>query len=128
MNSEMKTGPPKIPLRVVVIGPCASGKTTLVEGLKCEGYDAVVCGQEHSEISNLWQHSGPDFLVLLEVNLGSIRARRGEDWPESIYLAQLDRLHNARKAANLVIDTSIFSASQTLAIALEHIRRRLGTE
>jgi GTPase SAR1 family protein len=125
MNSEMKTGQPKIPFRVVVIGPCASGKTTLVEGLKREGYDAVVCGQEHSEITNLWQHSEPDLLVMLEVSLKSIRVRRGEDWPESIYLAQLDRLRDARMAADLIIDTSIFSADQTRAIALDLIQKRL---
>jgi GTPase SAR1 family protein len=125
MNSEMKTGQPKIPFRVVVIGPCASGKTTLVEGLKREGCDAVVCGQEHSEITNLWQHSEPDLLVMLEVSLESIRVRRGEDWPESIYLAQLDRLRDARMAADLIIDTSIFSADQTRAIALDLIQKRL---
>jgi hypothetical protein len=128
MKFKMKSGLPIEPLRVVVVGPCASGKTTLVEGLKSEGYDAVVCGQEHSEIPNLWQHSEPDLLVMLEVSLESIRARRGENWPESIYSAQLDRLRDARLAADLIIDTSIFSAKKTLAIALDHIQSRLRPE
>ncbi len=42
--------------KIVVVGPCAAGKSTLVETLQVRGYDAHVSGQEHSAIASLWQH------------------------------------------------------------------------
>src|SRR5215211_408150 len=91
---------------VVIVGPCASGKSTLASGLKDIGFDAAVCSQEHSEISTLWRHSEPDVLIALDVDLSTIRARRGDDWPESIYRVQIERLAAARDAADIVIDGS----------------------
>ncbi|MFL5760570.1 MAG: GTPase domain-containing protein [Thermomicrobiales bacterium] len=107
---------------IVVVGPCASGKTTLVEELKIRGFDAAVCGQEHSEIPNLWQHSNPDVLVLLDIDLETIRSRRGQDWSESIYHVQLERLRQARGAADLIIDTSASSTQRTIEETLAHLR------
>lgn len=115
---------PRDELRVVVVGPCASGKSTLVNGLREHGYDAVVCSQEHSEIPTLWRHSDPDFLIMLEIPLETIRDRRGAEWPESIYRAQIDRLAAARGAADVVIDASTADANHVLSTALERIRRR----
>ena len=51
--------------KIVVVGPCAAGKSTLVTALRELGYDAHVSGQEHSEIAMLWQHSQPDVLIAL---------------------------------------------------------------
>jgi len=56
------------PRRVVVVGPCASGKSSLVAALAALGYDARVCGQEHSIIRELWRHSAPDVLIALAVD------------------------------------------------------------
>jgi deoxyadenosine/deoxycytidine kinase len=117
MTSNRKTTP-----HIVVVGPCASGKTTLVELLQSRGYDAVVCGQEHSEIANLWQRTEPDALVALTVDLETIRARRGEDWPASIYQTQLERLNNAFASATVTVDTSKNSIETTLEIVLRFLR------
>ena len=92
--------------RVVVVGPCASGKTTLVRGLRRLGYEAIVCGQEHSEIPTLWQHAQPDVVVALDVDLPTVRRRRGEDWPEWLYRVQQRRLRAALAAADVRVDTS----------------------
>jgi GTPase SAR1 family protein len=111
-------------LRVVVVGPCASGKSTLVERLTAAGFDAYVCSQEHSEIATLWQHLGPDAVIALDVDLATIRARRGADWPDTIYQEQRRRLAAAWRAANIIIDTSITSAEETLALARHALRQR----
>ncbi len=108
--------------RIVVVGPCASGKSTLVDNLRARGYDAIVCGQEHSEIPNLWQRSAPDVLVALTVDLETIRARRGEDWPESIFRTQIERLEQAFSRATVMIDTSTHSVETTLDIVLSSVR------
>src|SRR4051812_45529414 len=102
--------------RIVVVGPCASGKTTLVENLKARGFEAAVCGQEHSEISDFWAHTEPDIVVALQVDLETIRERRGRDWPESIYLAQLERLGDAFAHATVTIDTATISPAKALQL------------
>jgi GTPase SAR1 family protein len=106
------------PVRVVVVGPCASGKSTLAERLRAHGVDAYVCAQEHSEIGTLWRHLGPDVVIALDVDLATIRARRGAEWPETIFREQLRRLTGARAAAAVVIDTMILDADATVEAAL----------
>jgi GTPase SAR1 family protein len=105
-------------VRVVVVGPCASGKTTLVERLRSHGFDAYVCAQEHSEIGLLWRHLAPDAVIALDVDLATIRHRRGADWPETIYREQVRRLAPARAAADVVIDTAAHDPEATVDIAL----------
>jgi hypothetical protein len=91
--------------RIVVVGPCASGKTTLVAGLRRLGYEALVCGQEHSDVATLWRHSDPDLVIALEIDLATLRRRRGEEWPEWLYALQRRRLRDAAAAAALTLDT-----------------------
>jgi adenylate kinase len=113
-------GPP----RVVVVGTCASGKSTLVTELRERGIDAYVCAQEHSEIPTLWDHARPDFIVLLEVDLETIRKRRSPNWPKPIFDMQRRRLLNARSAADLVIDTRKADAVAAASLVFEQLRRR----
>jgi GTPase SAR1 family protein len=106
------------PLRVVVVGPCASGKSTLAGRLRSYGLDAYVCAQEHSEIGTLWRHLDPDAVIALDVDLATVRRRRGDDWPETIYREQRRRLAPARAAADAIIDTSSLDADQAVEVAL----------
>ncbi len=92
--------------RIVVVGPCAAGKSTLVTALRALGYDARVSGQEHSAIPNLWQHSQPDVLIALDVDIAAVRDRRGGKWPEWLHDLQVQRLNVATRAADLTIDTT----------------------
>ena len=94
------------PLRVAVVGHCASGKTTLVGSLRRAGYDARAVAQEHSIITWLWKHSEPDVLIYIHVPLDTVRARRGEEWPQAVYDAQEERLADARAHADLILDSS----------------------
>ena len=103
--------------RIVVVGHCASGKSSVVAALRELGYDAHVCGQEHSIVRDLWRHSRPDVLVALAVDLPSIRRRRSPTWPAPIYEAQQQRLAPAFAAADLVIDTTRHDLAGVVAIA-----------
>lgn len=115
--------------RIVVVGPCASGKTTLVAALRRLGYPATVCGQEHSEIPTLWQHSAPDLVVALDVDLATLRRRRGEEWPEWLFLVQRRRLHAATTAAALRIDTSALDEAEVVRRVVAALaRQERGTE
>jgi hypothetical protein len=101
-----RTLPIDVAPRVVVVGHCAAGKSSLVEQLRHDGIDAVTAAQEHSAVPELWKHSGADVLVFLDVDLETVRRRRGRQWSETIYDAQELRLGSARRSADLVIDTA----------------------
>ncbi len=107
--------------RIVVVGPCASGKSTLAGQLRALGHDVRVSGQEHSSIHNLWQKLDHDVLVALEIDLETLRARRSESWPQAIYDLQQERLRGAYDAADVVIDTASTPPDQVLAQVLAAI-------
>jgi len=107
--------------RVVVVGHCASGKSTLVENLRSDGIDAVASGQEHSEIAELWKRSRADLLVYLDVDLETIRQRRGRDWPALVFDLQEARLRRAREEADLVIDTARHRADEVFRRARTYV-------
>ena len=110
--------------RIVVVGPCASGKTTLVESLVSLGYDAHVSAQEHSAIAALWQHLHPDVLIALEADIFAVRARRGGDWPEWLHDVQVQRLRDAASAADLTIDTTTLNPNAVSARVVDFLSAR----
>ncbi len=107
----------------MVVGPCAAGKSTLVTALRELGYDAHVSGQEHSEIAMLWQHSEPDVLIALGVDISAVRARRGGSWPEWLHDVQVRRLAAASRAANLAIDTTALTPQTVVNRVVAYLQR-----
>lgn len=114
--------PTPSPRRVVVVGPCASGKSTLVEALRAHGYDAQVSAQEHSAVRELWKRGEPDVLIVLVASIEAVRERRDESWPAWLHDLQEGRLASAQDAADLVIDTSRLDAGEVVAQALAFLR------
>ncbi|MCX7623847.1 MAG: AAA family ATPase [Thermomicrobium sp.] len=109
-------------MRVVLVGPCGAGKSTIARELAHRGIDAVVVGQEHSIVRDLWRRPDPDLVVFLDASLETVRARRGADWPEWLYRTEQERLAEARAHADLVLDTGRFSVEevvQRIVAALE---------
>jgi deoxyadenosine/deoxycytidine kinase len=104
---------------VVIVGHCGAGKSTLAESLRNLGIDAMTAAQEHSIVPDLWRHADPDLLIYLDIDLESVRGRRGGSWSANIFSAQETRLRAARAAADLVIHTGTTS----LADAIEQSRR-----
>jgi len=106
-----------------VVGPCKSGKSTLVSGLQQAGYEATQIAQEHSFAPRMWQQiAKPDILIYLHCNYETTVAR-GIHWMHSEYEDQLPRLTHARKNANLEIVTDTISPEQVLKQALSFIKR-----
>jgi GTPase SAR1 family protein len=111
-------------MEIVVVGPCGSGKSTLVTALTQHGYTARAVAQEHSAVPTLWQHGGtPAVLVYLEAERGTISRRRGADFPAWLLRQQRRRLASARVHADLVIQTDQATPGQVLARVLDHVRR-----
>jgi dienelactone hydrolase len=109
--------------RIVVVGPCASGKSTLVTALRAFGYNAHILAQEHSGIASLWQHSAPDVLIALDAELPDIRQRRDDQWPSWLYREQQRRLAQAFAAADLRVNTSRHDASHTFDAVVRFLER-----
>jgi len=105
--------------RIVVVGPCASGKTTLVDALKERGYDARVVAQEHSVIRDFWQRRDPDVVIALDLDLDVVRQRRSPTWSAQVYADQHERLKDAFEAADLMIDTGKHDFGAVLRKTLE---------
>lgn len=114
--------PDRTTTRIVVIGPCASGKSTLVARLKERGLDAYAVAQEHSSVEALWARKNPDVLIALDVSLETVRQRRSPDWLEAVYLRQHERLAEAYAAADLIIDTNQHDADGVEEIVQAFLR------
>lgn len=108
---------------VAVVGPCASGKSTLVAALKAAGYDARHPAQEHSFVPDMWQRLvDPDVLIYLDVSYEAYRQRRPKDDAGPEYLEmQRARLAHARANADLAVDTSELTAADVRAITLSFL-------
>ncbi len=109
--------------KVVVVGPCASGKTTLVDRLRALGVDAWVSGQEHSAVRNLWRRLDPDVLIALELDLATLRSRRSPSWPQTIHDVQLERLREAFAGADVVINTAVLTEDEVVSKAVNVLER-----
>jgi hypothetical protein len=108
--------------RISVVGPCASGKSTVVRALRMHGYDAHVTSQEHSAIPTLWSRQGPAVLIALQVDLESVRLRRRNPrWSRDVWQAQQIRLADAFAHADLVTDTSDKNANEVVRDVLEFL-------
>ncbi|MBQ1510262.1 MAG: hypothetical protein II178_01780 [Selenomonadaceae bacterium] len=114
-------------MRIAIVGVCASGKTTLVAGLKAAGYDAYNVAQEHSCIHNFWNKHHPDLLVMIDATLAAIHKRRKVYWGEERLVTQHKRLADARAHADLFLQTDELDAPHVLARVIEFIEERVET-
>lgn len=108
-------------MRIAVVGGCASGKSTVVAELQRIGYSAYIVGQEHSGVKSLWTAQSPDAVVFLHIAFDEVKQRRGDHWPEWLYLKQQERLSEARASADIQIDTAKHSVDETIRIICDQL-------
>ena len=109
-------------MKIAIVGVCASGKTTLVAGLKAAGYGAYNVAQEHSCIHNFWAKHHPDILVMIDATMPAIHKRRVVYWDENRLAVQHQRLTDAREHANLYIQTDALSAAAVRARVIAFVK------
>jgi cytidylate kinase len=109
-----------------VVGVCASGKTTLIEGLAARGYIVRHIAQEHSYVKDMWKRiTNPDLLIFLDANFETTCTRRKMDWTEKDYSEQQHRLSHARANADFYLDTSQLRTEDVLEKVLFFIENNL---
>ncbi len=122
---------PKPPIRnpqskIVVVGVCSSGKSTLVARLEEKGYRVRVCAQEHSYVAHLWQLSEPDVLVYLDASLHTIRGRGRARWQQAMLDEEHRRLSHARQYCHLYIHTDGVSPEDVAARVVTFLSKDKG--
>ena len=106
-----------------IVGPCGSGKSTLIAGLEKRGYACRHIAQEHSYVQAMWQIiSKPDILIYLNASFPVSTARRKLNWREEDHSEQLRRLAHAREHAHLIVNTDDLTAEQVLQKVLDFLK------
>ena len=109
-----------------IVGPCGSGKSTLIAGLEKYGYRCRHIAQEHSYVKHMWQViTNPDILIFLECSFENSTTRRKLNWQLADYEEQMRRLSHAHAHANFIIDTNIFDSENVLAQALNYLKENI---
>lgn len=120
----MDEPPSKRPL-IGVVGPCGSGKSTLIAKLEKHGYACRHIAQEHSYAKAMWQViSKPDILIYLHASFPVSTERRKLNWQEKDHTEQLRRLSHAREHAHIIIDTDTLTPEQILQKTLDYLKER----
>jgi len=115
--------PSKRPL-IGVVGPCGSGKSTLIAGLEERGFACRHIAQEHSYVQAMWQIiTKSDVLIYLNSSFSTSTTRRKLNWLEKDYHEQLRRLAHARAHANIFIDTDDLTPDAVLQKVLDSLKK-----
>ena len=114
--------------RIAVVGACASGKSTLIDALREEGFEARHVAQEHSYVPYMWQRiTRPDILIYLDVDYETIMARRPHfNFEPDDLLRQNDRLTHARDHCDLYIDTTGLTPAEVQEKTLNFLEGVIG--
>lgn len=115
--------PPRIKPLIGIVGPCGSGKSTLIRGLEKYGYACRHIAQEHSYVQAMWQKiTKPDILIYLNASFPISTARRKLNWQKKDHDEQLRRLAHARQNAHLIIETDDLTPEAVLQKALDYLK------
>ena len=122
-SSQEHDDPDQRGARVVIVGVCASGKTTLADGLVRLGFNARSCAQEHSYVHDFWRlRCRADVLIYLEASLPVIRRRRGQNYYPITIIRERERLAHAHAHSDIVIETDDLTIQQVLDRAVTALR------
>ena len=115
--------PPSKNLLIGIVGPCGSGKSTLIKGLNQHGYICRHIAQEHSYVPAMWQIiTKPNILIFLDASFTNSTIRRKLNWLVEDHEEQYRRLSHARQRAHIIINTDDLTPEQVLQKALDYLK------
>ncbi len=118
-----KDSPPK--WIVGVVGPCASGKSTLIAALQNDVVEFRHIAQEHSYVASMWKLlTNPDVLIFLDASYSVTCRRRSLNWTEAEYSEQHRRLAHARQHADLYLLTDELTPEEIQTLVVDFLRKK----
>jgi deoxyadenosine/deoxycytidine kinase len=115
---------PASKLLIGVVGPCGSGKSTLIAAIESHGFACRHIAQEHSYVKDMWKRiTNPDVLIFLQASFPVCTARRQLNWNEADFAEQQRRLVHALEHADLVVDTDSLSPQDVARYVLEFLEK-----
>jgi thymidylate kinase len=100
---------------IAIVGPCASGKSSLVRQLEALGYNVRHVAQDHSYVPDMWRRlTDPDLLIYLDVELSTIARRRRISWGERYLANERYRLRHARQHCDFYLVTDDLTEEEVL--------------
>jgi cytidylate kinase len=125
--SSSEPDPPLKGPQIAIVGPCASGKSTLAAGLKAHGFHARQIAQEHSYVPDMWQViTNPDILIYLDASYETCSRRKDLNWLRREYAEQGRRLEHAREHCHIYLNTDDKSPEKVLESVLDALGEVLG--
>lgn len=115
--------PPNKQMRIAVVGPCSSGKTTLCRALAAHGYETRHPAQEHSYVPNMWQRiTQPDILIYLDLDYATAQQRRPyiDGGPQRL-ANQHKLLAHAREHCDYYLNTSGLTPQEVQTAVLQFL-------
>ena len=111
-------------LVIGIVGPCGSGKSTLIANLRQLElpYRLHHIAQEHSYVLDMWQRLvHPDVLIFLDASYKVTLQRKKLDWTIEDYQEQHRRLSHARQHTQLYLLTDDLSPQSVLEKVIQHL-------
>ncbi len=109
--------------RIAIVGPCASGKTTLAHTLQAKKLSARQIAQEHSYVANMWEVlAKPTILIYLDASYPVCTQRKSLSWTSQEYEAQKKRLAHARANCHIYIETDELTPDEVLQRSLQALK------
>ena len=119
---------PAFPIsRLVLVGVCASGKSTLSRRLDERGIEARPVAQEHSGVQDLYRRQG-SLVILLAASWQTVHRRRKLSWDPQFYGVEWLRLRQARQDARLIVHTDSLSPDQVADVVTEWFDQWFGLD
>lgn len=111
-------------ISILIVGICASGKTSVVKRLQRLGLNAKVCAQEHSCVKSLWTKLKPDVLIFLDCNYETIKRRRNVQWGVKRIETQKERLKDALDNCDLYLKTDYLTLKETIDKIINYLQEK----
>lgn len=107
---------------IAIVGPCASGKSSLAAKLKDAGYQARQIAQEHSYVPDMWQKlSQPEVLIFLDASYETCTERKALSWTPEEYQTQRKRLKHALDHSDIYLQTDELSEEEVFNKVRENL-------
>lgn len=105
-----------------IVGPCSSGKSTLIGNLKQKGYICRHIAQEHSYVPDMWlKISNPRVLIYLDVEYETSLQRKYLNLTPQEFEEQKKRLLHARQNAQIYLHTNPYSPQEVYQYVLDSL-------